>query len=255
MRKLTAGVVALCSVVTLLSIPAPPAAASGWDYDLALYLFALGLDGRTVVRGREADVDVSFSDIVEDLEMAATGHFEAAKRDSRWGWFGDVNYSSSGQNFGNDLGEYDLDMIYLEGAGTYRFGEGLQVLAGLRYTDLDMTLDFRPPIQPPIDPPPGPVRVEGSQSWTDLMIGGRYRATFGERWGFSARGDLAGFGISDSSDLTWNVVLLGRFQVAHRIGLLLGYRWYDIDYENQDDLFVFDVMQQGPVFALNYSFY
>ncbi len=130
MRKLTAGVVALCSVVTLLSIPAPPAAASGWDYDLALYLFALGLDGRTVVRGREADVDVSFSDIVEDLEMAATGHFEAAKRDSRWGWFGDVNYSSSGQNFDNDLGEYDLDMIYIEGAGTYRFGEGLQVLAG-----------------------------------------------------------------------------------------------------------------------------
>jgi hypothetical protein len=255
MKRVSIGGVATCAFLGLLMIAVPPAGASGWDYDLAMYLFALGMDGRTVVRGREAAVDVSFSDILDDLEMAAAGHFEAAKRDSRWGWFGDVFYSSSGRNFEQDLGEYDLDMIYLEGAATYRFGEGLQALAGLRYIDIDMTLDLRPPAQPPIDPPPGAVRVQGDQSWTDLMIGGRYRATFGERWGFSARGDLAGFGISDSSDLTWNVVLLGRFQVASRVGLMLGYRWLDIDYENADDQFVFDVRQAGPVFALNYSFY
>ena len=108
-----------------------------------------------------------------------------------------------------------------------------------------MTLDLRPPISPPIQPGPGAIRVSGDQNWTDLMIGGRYRKGFGERWGFSARGDLAGFGISGGSDLTWNVVLLGQFKVASRVGLILGYRWLDIDYENTDDLFIFDVRQAG----------
>ena len=253
--KTTFGIVVLCIVGTMALAAAPPVSAAGWDYDAALYLFALGMDGRLAVRGQEADVDLSFSDILEDLEMAATLHLDANKRESRWGWFADVFWSSLGRNFDNDLGEYDLNMIYVEGAGTYGFGENLELLAGLRYTDMDMTLDLRPPIQPPIEPGPGAIRVSGDQNWTDLMIGGRYRARFGERWGFSARGDLAGFGISKSSDLTWNVVLLGQFKVASRVGLILGYRWFDVDYENTDDRFVFDVRQAGPVFALSYSFY
>ena len=78
---------------------------------------------------------------------------------------------------------------------------------------------------------------------------------FGERWSFWARGDLAGFGIADSSDLTWNVVLMGQVKVAKRIGLLLTYRWLDIDYENKDDLFATDVLQSGPMLAMSYSFY
>lgn len=250
MRTRALGIACVC-MVGLAALVAPPAArASGWDYDFALYLFALGMDGGIAVRGRDADIDLSFSDILEDLEMAATGHLEANKRESRWGWFTDVFWSSLGRNFDQNLGEFDLNMVYLEGAGTYAFGENFNLLAGLRYIDMDMTLDLRP-----LTDPPGPIRVTGDQNWTDLMVGGRYRKSFGERWGFSARGDLAGFGISGGSDLTWNVVLLGQFKVASRVGLILGYRWLDIDYENTDDLFVFDVRQAGPVFALNYSFY
>ena len=242
-------------VLGILMIPAQPAAAAGWDWDFALYLFALGIDGTTVVRGNEADVDLSFSDILEDLEMAATGHLEANKRESPWGFFGDIFYSSLGANIERPNAEWDMNMTYLEGAATYGMGENFALLGGLRYITMELTLDVSPPIAPPIQPGPGPQRFEGDQSWTDLMLGGRYRKTFGERWGFSARGDLAGFGISDGSDLTWNVVLLGQFKATSRIGLILGYRWFDIDYENTDDLFVFDVLQAGPVFAFNYSFY
>ena len=252
------GVVRWLGVALLLALlvaPAQPAAAAGWDWDFALYLFALGLDGRMVVRGTEADVDVGFSDILEDLEMSATGHLQATKRDSRWGFFGDVFYSSLGRNFEQPNGEYDLDQIYLEGAATYAMGENFRFLGGLRYTKMDLTLDLRPPVTPPIEPGPGPQRFEGDQSWTDLMVGGVYRTMFTERFGFSARGDLAGFGIADSSDLTWNLILLGQFKATSRISLIVGWRWFDTDYENKDDLFVFDVLQSGPIFAFNYSFY
>ncbi len=98
MKKRTLGIAVLSIVGMAVVATPPPAKAAGWDYDLALYLFAAGMDGRTVVRGREADVDVSFSDILEDLEMAATAHFEANKRESRWGWFADVFWLSLGRN-------------------------------------------------------------------------------------------------------------------------------------------------------------
>jgi hypothetical protein len=246
---------AIVVILLTLTTTAKPVAAAGWDWDFALYLFALGLDGTTVVRGNEAEVDLSFGDILEDLEMAATGHLEARKRGSRWGFFGDVFYSSLGAAVEQPNVEWDMNQTYLEGAVTYAMGENFSFLGGLRYTTMELTLDVTPSITPPVEPGPGPQRFQGDQSWTDLMIGGRYRKSLGERWGFSARGDLAGFGISSSSDLTWNVVLLGQFKATSRIGLILGYRWFDVDYENADDLFVFDVMQQGPVFAFNYSFY
>ena len=242
-------------ILAVLTIPAQPASAAGWDWDFALYLFATSLDGTTVIKGNEAPVDISFSDVLEDLEMAATGHLEAHKRDSPWGFFGDIFYSSLGANIEQPDGEWDMNQTYLEGAATYALGENFELLGGLRYITMDMTLDVIPPITPAIEPGPGPVRAEGSQSWTDLMVGGRYRTMISKRFGFSARGDLAGFGISGGSDLTWNVILLGEFKATNRIGLILGWRWFDVDYENTDDLFVFDVLQTGPVFAFNYSFY
>lgn len=255
MRRGVAKSLGIALLLAVLMVPAQPVAAAGWDWDFALYLFALGLDGRTVIQGDESYVDMSFSDILEDLEMAATGHLEANKRDSPWGFFGDIFYSSLGANIEEPNAEWDLNMTYLEGAALYGMGENFQFLGGLRYITMDMTLDVKPPISPPIQPGPGPQRVEGSQSWTDLMVGGRYRTMISKRFGFSARGDLAGFGISSSSNLTWNVILLGQFKATNRIGLILGWRWFDIDYENTDDLFVFDVLQSGPMFAFNYSFY
>ena len=61
--------------------------------------------------------------------------------------------------------------------------------------------------------------------------------------------------MSNSSTLAWNVVLMGQLKVSKRVGLLLGYRWLDIDYENTDDLFVFDILQSGPMLAISYSFH
>ena len=85
-------------VVLALSMTAQPARASGWDYDMGLYLFASGMDGTMVVRGAESDVNVGFSEVLEDLEMAASLHVEANKRESSWGWMFDLFWLSLGQN-------------------------------------------------------------------------------------------------------------------------------------------------------------
>ena len=237
-------------LVIASSMTAQPAKAQGWNYDAGLYLFALGMDGSMVVRGQEADVDVSFSDILEDLEMAASLHLEANQREGNWGWMFDVFWASLGRNLEQPNGEYDMNMAFVEGAGAYDLGKNFELLAGLRYVTIDLTLDIRPPVPPAPDQ-----RFEGDQSWTDLMVGGRVATAPGKRFRFWARGDLAGFGISSSSDLTWNVLLMGQVKVARRVGLLLGYRWLDIDYENTDDLFALDARMTGPMLAISYSFY
>ena len=233
-----------------VGLTALPVEAQGWDYDMGLYLFALGMDGSMMVRGQESDVDIGFSEILEDLAMAASLHVDANKRESNWGWMFDVFWASLGQNLSEPTGEYDMNMAFVEGAGTYDLGENFELLAGLRYVTMDLTLDIQPPL-----PPAQPQRFEGDQSWTDLMIGGRVATAPGKRFRFWARGDLAGFGISSSSDLTWNVILMGQVKVAKRVGLLLGYRWLDIDYENEDDLFAIDARMTGPMLAISYSFY
>lgn len=249
MRK-TICVVALLTVTSLITVP--PASAAGWNWDLGIYLWALGMDGSMTVRGQEADVDIGFSDIFDNLDLALSAHVEANKRDSRWGWFFDLYWADLGKEFEQVTGEFDMQMAYVELAGDYDLSQDFQAFLGLRYTSMDLTLEFDPEI--PV-PPQIPTRVDGSQSWTDLMVGGRWKADLGERWRFWVRGDLAGFGISSSSDLTWNVMLMGHVMISKRFAFVFGYRWLDIDYVNEDDDFAMDVRQEGPVLAFNYSFY
>lgn len=247
--KFTFGAVFL--VVWLVA--AQPTAASSWDYDLGIYLWALGMDGSATVRGFEADVDVSFSEIFENLDMAFATHFEANKRDSNWAWFFDIFASSLSKDLKRPRGEIGLDMAYLEGAGAYNASEHLLLFAGIRYITMSTELQINPDL--PIPPRPPAIRVDADQSFADLMLGGRLEKDFGKRWGFWGRADLAGFGVTDGTDLTWNLQLLGSARVAKRVRILAGYRWFDIDYENKDDNFALDVRQEGPIVALSYSFH
>ena len=249
-RILRMGVLVL--TLLALSMAAPPAKAAGWDYDLAIYLWALGMDGSAKVRGADADVDIGFSEIFDNLEMAFSTHFEANKRESDWAWFFDVYFAALGNDIERPQGKFDMNMAYVEAAGAYNAGRDFQLFAGVRYISMDLELNFDPGI--PL-PPQVPTQVKGDQSWADLMLGGRLKKDFGKRWRFWGRADLAGFGLTDGTDLTWNLALMGQVKVARRIGLLFGYRWLDIDFENKDDAFALDVRQAGPVLALNYSFY
>ena len=58
-----------------------------WKFKAAIYLWGAGIDG-TTRRGNE--FDVSFSDIISNLDMAFMGAFEARK--SKWSLAADVVY-------------------------------------------------------------------------------------------------------------------------------------------------------------------
>ena len=68
-----------------------PPASSGWEFRIEPYGWLTGLDGRTGVGPLVAGIDQSFSDIFDNLDMAAALQFEA--RNGRWGIIADGFYA------------------------------------------------------------------------------------------------------------------------------------------------------------------
>ncbi len=134
-----------------VEIPAP---ATGWEFRVQLYGWLTGLDGTTAVGPLAADVDASFGDIFEQLEMAAALQFEA--RNGRWGIIADGFYcelGASGSPPGPLYDEVEVGLKQFTGelSVAYRIYESpnafVDLYAGMRYNDL--SLDFDASLDPP----------------------------------------------------------------------------------------------------------
>ena len=60
----------LVAPVSAESAEEGPLKRNGWTISVVPYLWTLSLDGEVGVKGVEADVDVSFGDILKDLDAA-----------------------------------------------------------------------------------------------------------------------------------------------------------------------------------------
>ena len=75
----------LMIVAFMLAFLAPSVSAeekpaeSGWEFHVAPYLWAIAMDGNVTVKGFEADVNMSFSDIWDQLNFALMLAYEARK--------------------------------------------------------------------------------------------------------------------------------------------------------------------------------
>ena len=112
---------------------APPARAEEWKYDLAVYMLGAGIDGTVGIGRLDADVDVGFSDILDNLEFGAMSAFRATK--DRWAVTTDLIYVGLGAS--TDRVDVDVDQLILQVDLAYRFSETFEVLFGVRYLDLD----------------------------------------------------------------------------------------------------------------------
>ncbi len=61
-----------------------------WRSTLSGYLWTLGMDGTAGVMGNEFELDKSFSDLIDDLDIAMSLRFESHK--GNWGYFLDGMY-------------------------------------------------------------------------------------------------------------------------------------------------------------------
>ena len=131
-----------------------------WRSSLFLYLWATSLDGTAAVGGAEVEIDESFSDLVENLDVAFSARFESHK--GKWGYFLDGMYVKLDPSESTPVGTVEVDVknLILEAGGVYHFSPVVQGLFGARHQDLDLDITL-----------PGGRTVGSSQDWVDGFRG------------------------------------------------------------------------------------
>lgn len=228
--------------------PPPPTAppAGGWTFDWTLYLLAAAMDGEVAARGVTADVDVSFSDVLDHLHFGGMTAFRAGT--GKWAATADVIYMDleGEKSSGNRSAHVDLTQTLVEGAANYAVRPGIEVLGGLRYVSIDASLDLTTGL--------GSASADQTKSWVDPFIGVRYTLPFAKRWKWVARGDVGGFGLG--SDFAWNLASYFDASVGKLVSIGFGYRAIYADYDDGSgsQQFRYDVTSHGPVAGVTFHF-
>ena len=221
--------------------------SSDWNYSIAPYfVWAMGLDGEITVKGSPGDVDLSFGDILDDLDFMFDFHYEAHHTNG-WGYILEPSFFQLDSNGTGPLGgdiNVGTDIVLVEALVANTFGteeRPFQLIWGTRYFSMETDFNFS-----------AAPSVGGKKDWLDAVVGMRYLPKLSDRWALSLRGDVGAGG----SDFTWQVAALAMVKMSRRTQFAFGYRHLDFDYEDGSgsDLFRFDVAMSGPLLGVNINF-
>lgn len=231
--------------------------AKEWNYQLEPYLMVTSIKGdATIGRTNEADVDVDFGTILDNLDAAAMVHFEA-HHNSGWGVVLDYGFMDLGGNKtavnGNST-DVGVRQGVFEFQGLYRneLSNGfLDYFVGIRWwdNDIDVTLDFS--IRPENN-----FKKSIKADWIDPVIGVRWIRNIDDNWTFLAQADVGGFGIA--SNFTSSVQSGVMYKINDSMTLDLKYKatWVDFEEGNtgQEGYFQYDTVTHGAVIGLAFNF-
>ena len=250
-RRLAAAILALSvALVAPASARAQtsPRGGEGWKHTLVVYGLGAGMSGKVAVGNLGADLDVSFSDILHNLQ--AGGMIAYRGETGKWALIANGVYMGLGATRDLRLGgsaRSDINEAILEVDGSYRFARRWDVYYGLRGVHLDSTVELRPSVGPDVS-------ADASQSWIDPVVGARLEVPIGKGWSFIGKGDVGGFGVG--SDFAWQAMAHFDWRSSKTFGLTIGYVALDMDYENGSgrDFFKYDVLSQGPFAGATFDF-
>lgn len=223
-----------------------------WNYQITPYLWGAGQTG-TVQYGSglpPVDVNLSFSDILENLDVAGMIILNANK--GRFGLTFDyqyVNLNSEGTTPGTDFGNAEVDSISSIGTilGEYRIRNNEQSSlwagGGLRYWNVSTDLDLSAGTQPATS-------ASSGDNWFDPVIGLRGRTDITDRWFATGWAYAGGFGAG--SDAMVDVLGGVGYEFTDTVSGVFGYRYLSVDRDEPD--FLYDVEQQGFMAGISFNF-
>ena len=243
--KKTNRIILLLLLFSILLSGLPPLEASEnadpseWTFSTTSYVWFSGLNGTLGVKGHKARVNLSFSDVLSNMDVSGMLTFQGHK--GKQYFFFDGMYldmSASEQVSPQLFTDVGATTTRLQAAWGVRVKEwessSLHVFGGLRYWNLKNELTFRTAS--------APLRhFSESESWIDPLVGVRFATQLSPNLTFLAILDAGGFGIG--SDFTWGGMLDLSWKLSERTSLELGYRYLYVDYEK--DGFVMDAYNDG----------
>jgi hypothetical protein len=223
------------AMVLLLAGFASTAAAETsdkWETHLDVYLWGASIGGRTA---DGSDLDVSFDDLLKNLQMGFMG--TVGVRKGKLAMLADLIYldvSESKSNSGEFLGQPIEEKGKLEltgwvstfGAGYSLINDGrnsLDILLAARYLNLDSTFTFK------VDDESRKFDL-GGVFW-DGVVALNGKTQLGEKWYLAYYADLG----AGDSDFTWQT-RLGFGYNLKKHALFFGYRYLDWDFKSGDRL-------------------
>jgi hypothetical protein len=251
---------ALIGLVTAVLITQPVAAeetsSDSWKFSAEIYAWMPSIKGETTV-GK--DIDISFSDIVDNLDFAYMGGMRATK--DKLTLLVDVIYMDvedtsnstlfQGPLVGLSLTNVELKSWVVTPAVAYNFVQSdrvkLDLVAGVQYFYLKMTSDFEEQ---------GPLAVrrasvsESAHYWNGI-VGTLGQIDLNENWylpfsGYVGTGDI---------DLTWQLFGGVGYKFS-KFDLIAGYRYlrWDFDKNDKGGEVLDDLYISGPLVGLRGHF-
>lgn len=253
LRCREAGFAALLKIaaISILMVGAPADAVADegganpfpadWQYELTLYGFASSIDGDAGIRNVDAEVDVGFDDILENLDFGAMGFI--AGRNDTWSFVLDAFYlklsteSSNARSIVNTTLttslEAEIEQSGVEGfVGRRILGNRdsdtpfrIDALGGLRYNNISGELSA----QASLLGLTATAQRKRDVDWIDPVIGLRGEVWTSDRFRLLGWVDYGGFGIG--ADSTWQVAVGVNYLAWDRVSLYALYRALAFDYE------------------------
>ena len=247
----------IIAIATIVSLMPVSAYAEEPTTELGIYLFATEISGDVKIRNVTIDVDLSFNEILDNLDLGFMGYFE--HRRDKWSFIGDLAYLKIEDDASASLGPLTLDVdielehTVLEVFAGYNvlerdYGESkmnMDVLVGARHILIESDVSAEVSLLLPF----GPRSID--EDWTDAVIGVRFRNTYQNGWSSKVWIDV-GEG-SDSS--SYQLMAFVSYQKSDSWKLFGGYRYLNLEYEKGSGTsrFGVDLDYSGPMFGASYQ--
>jgi len=231
--------------------PPPPAVlGSEWRFQATLYGWATALNGDIGIgRLPTTDVDLSFWDILQNLDGGIMGSFYASN--GQFSLLTDLVYAKISDDvtgpFGGEIG-FEQKQVIASAVAGYRLPIGppnldISATAGVRYQHLEAEIDIQPVFFPGVS-------RTGSVGWADPIVGLSMHYDITDKWFLNALVDVGGFGVG--SDLTAQGFAAVGYRWTKTISSAIGYRALYTDYDK--DGFRYDTTMHGLYTSIGVSF-
>lgn len=97
---------------------------------------------------------------------------------------------------------------------------------------------------------------QASKLWFEPLLGAKVGIQLSDPITLWLRGDYSGFGLAGDINYSWNLIFGMDWWVRENISLQLGYRFYEINYQNGSgsDAFGFSELFNGPLVSASFHF-
>jgi hypothetical protein len=228
--------------------PAVPADAGKGDWDIQFrpYVWTANLDGTIAIAGQSAPVDVSFDDILNNLDFIWSSTLDIRREGSDWGFFLDLTFLEISPGLGVTLpGPVSLRGLRIEqhlidAVATYRihrFDDGgwIDLIGGVRWQYMNSTIEFVSNVGP------GFPEISTSEGWFDPHVGIRIKKYLTQKLYFAGLLDVGGFGVG--ADFAFAAAAGLGYHVSDSVAVETMVRYLSVDYS--DGGFAYDVDTTG----------